>query len=105
MTLRTSRREVTFHRPFALKGVDETLPAGTYVIESDEELLEELSFTAYQRIATTLRVPIGSGGNSYQMIRIDPADLKAAEERDREDYSRFRSDPVLPGQTEASGEL
>ena len=80
MTVRTKTRDVTFHRPFSLKGVDAALPAGTYSVETDEELLEQLSFTAYHRVATSIRVP--TGGNSYQIFRVDPEDLDAAEKRD-----------------------
>ncbi len=80
MTVRTKTRDVTFRRPFSLKGVDGVLPPGTYSVETDEELLEQLSFTAYQRVATSIRVP--TGGNSYQVFRVDPADLDAAEKRD-----------------------
>ena len=82
MTLRTSSRGVTFRHPFLLKGMESSLPPGAYTIETDEELLEELSFTAYRRVACSIRVPIGASGNSYQMVRIDPADLEQAEQRD-----------------------
>ena len=47
MTMRTSRRTVTFARPFSLRGIETEQPAGTYAVETDEELLEGLSFPAY----------------------------------------------------------
>lgn len=84
MTLRTSSRTVTFRRPFSLKGVAGELPAGTYAVETDEELIEQLSFTAYQRVATSIRVPTGTSGGSYQVLRVDPADLQEAEKLDGE---------------------
>jgi uncharacterized membrane protein len=84
MTLRTKTREVTFRRAFGLKGVDGVLPAGTYSVETDEELLEQLSFPAYQRVSTSIRVPIGASRSSYQMFRVEPADLEEAERRDRQ---------------------
>ena len=84
MTLRTSSRTVTFRRPFSLKGVAGPLPAGTYAVETDEELIEQLSFTAYQRVATSIRVPTGTSGGSYQVFRVDPADLQEAEKLDGE---------------------
>jgi hypothetical protein len=80
MTLRTTRREVTFRRPFSLPGLDGEHPAGTYFVETDEERLEQMSFLAYHRIATSIIIPYGTG--SYQMVRIDPADLDAAQQRD-----------------------
>ncbi len=81
MTLRTSRRSVTFRSPFSMRGVDGVQPAGTYTVESEEELLEQLSFTAYRRVSTSIVLPLG-GANSYQLLKVDPADLEAAELRD-----------------------
>ena len=40
----TSRRTVTFARPFSLRGIDGVRPAGTYTVETEEELIEGLSF-------------------------------------------------------------
>ena len=47
MTIRTSKKTETFKRPFVLGGFDEVLPAGTYSVETDEMLLEGISFPAY----------------------------------------------------------
>ena len=49
MTVRTTSRTVTFMHPFNLSGVDEVQPAGTYTVETDEELLQTLSVPAYRR--------------------------------------------------------
>ncbi len=43
---RTTRKSVTFSRPFELAGVDEKFEAGTYDVETVEELIEGLSFVA-----------------------------------------------------------
>jgi hypothetical protein len=80
MTLRTTRREVTFRHPFSLPGLDGEHPAGSYIVETDEELLEQMSFPAYHRIATSIIIPRGPG--SYEKARIEPADLEAAQQRD-----------------------
>lgn len=80
MTVRTSRHEVTFSRPFTMRGLDGEQPAGAYTIETDEELLEQLSFPVWRRIATTIILP--DGANSYGMFRVDPAELEAAQKRD-----------------------
>ncbi len=82
MTIRTSRREVTFRSPFSMPGLDGEHPAGTYIVETDEERLEQMSFPAYHRIATSMIIPRGAG--SYQKFPIDPADLEAAQRRDAE---------------------
>src|ERR1700724_632699 len=39
MTVRTTSKTVTFMHPFSLTGTDEVQPAGTYTVETDEELL------------------------------------------------------------------
>lgn len=81
MTVRTTRKSVTFAAPFRLIGFDEPLPAGSYEVETDEEMLEGAAHTAFRRTATTLRVRKGSVTEHHS---IDPADLAAALERDRQ---------------------
>ena len=60
MTMRTTKSTVTFVRPFRLGAFGEQLPAGRYPIETDEELLEGMSFPAYQRTATMMQLMLGS---------------------------------------------
>jgi hypothetical protein len=60
MTIRTSSKTVSFARPFLLKGVDRVLAAGQYKVTTDEELIEELSFPVYRRVATMIFVPADS---------------------------------------------
>jgi hypothetical protein len=81
MTIRTTRKTVTFARPFILKGVDRILPAGDYRVLTDEELIEELSFPVYRRVSTMIVVPTGSA-SSVEMVKVDPQDLQMAQERD-----------------------
>jgi len=83
MTVRTSSKTVTFAHPFLLKGVDRILAAGDYQVVTDEELIEELSFPVYRRVATLIFVPAKSGSAStVEMVTIDPQDLQAAQELD-----------------------
>ena len=83
MTIRTSRRTVTFARPFSLRGVETEQPAGTYAVETDEQLLEGLSFPAYRRVATTIFLPSRPGDLvSGQLVTLDPLELESAEKRD-----------------------
>jgi hypothetical protein len=83
MTVRTSSKTVTFAHPFLLKGLDRILAAGDYRIVTDEELIEELSFPVYRRVATMMFVPAESGSAStVEMVTIDPQDLQAAQELD-----------------------
>jgi hypothetical protein len=79
MTVRTSCRTVTFTRSFAVSGMDEMQPAGTYTIETDEELLEGLSFPAYRRIATSIFLPAQPGSSIRGRVApIDPGEVEAA---------------------------
>ena len=78
--MRTKRESVTFERPFSLGAVDGLQPAGTYTVDVDEELIEGLSFLAYRRVATTIYLPLQSGGSgSVQAVRVDPRELDAAQ--------------------------
>ena len=81
MTMRTTDKIVTFHRPFCLKGVDRVLPPADYRVVTDEELIEGLSFAAYHRISTVIFVPTPSGAG-VEMVTIDPSDLEAAQDQD-----------------------
>ena len=85
MTTRTSRKTVTFTHPFQLSGMDEVQPAGTYMVETDEELIEGLSFLSYRRTGTFILLPSRSNGSaSGQVITINPWELEAAEIKDAE---------------------
>ena len=81
MTTRTSSKTVTFARPFLLKGVDRMMTAGDYRVVTDEELIQELSFPVYRRVATMIFVPAASGC-AFEMVAIDPRDLEDAQDRD-----------------------
>ena len=84
MTTRTSKKTVTFRRPFVLGGFDEVVPAGAYSVETDEELLEGISFAAYRRILTVIHLHSRSGHPGLtRALTIDPNELDAALERDR----------------------
>jgi hypothetical protein len=72
---RTARKTVTFAHPFALAGIDGVLPAGTYDVDTDEELIDGVSFLAWRRVATMIHV---SRDGATQVHPIDPADLTAS---------------------------
>ncbi|HEX6015704.1 MAG TPA: hypothetical protein VFY87_28650 [Geminicoccaceae bacterium] len=83
MTLRTGRETVTFARPFSLRGVDGVHPLGAYTVETDEELVDGLSFPAYRRVAGVIFLPSRPGGTvDGRMASIDLRELRAALERD-----------------------
>ena len=85
MTIRTTKNTVSFNKPFTLGGLDEVLPAGAYSVETDEELLEGISFPAYRRILTLIQLHAKPGHPGVtQTLTIDPNELDAALKRDRE---------------------
>jgi hypothetical protein len=84
MATRTSRKTVTFNRPFSLAGDERRYPAGNYEVVTDEELIEGLSFPAYRRLATMMLLPAQLHyASSVEMLTIDPLDLAAALQRDQ----------------------
>src|SRR4030095_7630409 len=56
MTIRTTKRIVSFVRPFMLGEFSEQFPAGRYSIETDEELLDGMYFPAYMRGTTSMQL-------------------------------------------------
>jgi hypothetical protein len=80
MALRTTRSSITFAAPFDLKGVAGTFPAGSYDVETEEEIIEGMSHTVYLRVATLLYVrTIGM----TRTLTVDPKHLQDALDRDR----------------------
>ena len=82
MIARSLSKTIVFNKPFLLKGVGRTLPAGEYRVVTDEELIEGISFPVYRRVATMIFVPGPQGASSIEMVTVDPLDLQAALERD-----------------------
>ncbi len=84
MTIRTTRTTVSVSQPFKLKNLDDIQPAGDYLLDTDEELIEGLSRLAYQRVATWLHLPSASRPQSRtELVSVNPAELDAVQERDR----------------------
>ena len=82
--MRNTTVDVTFRRAFALKGLESVVPPGIYRVDIEEEQIDGLSFLAYRRLATFIRVPVaGRGGSgSTQSLLVDPKELETALERD-----------------------
>ena len=77
---------VKFTAPFALSGLDEIQPPGDYEIDEDEELIDGLSWLAYRRVATFIRLPAISSTDRLksQLVAIDRSELEAAMRQDEE---------------------
>jgi hypothetical protein len=91
MLSRTTTSTVTFLMPFSIAAANYEIPAGAYLVETDEELIQELSFPAYRRIATFLRIPQPRGqSDRLHSVPIDPEELEAALARDVASYTETR---------------
>jgi hypothetical protein len=85
VTIRTDRSTITFTNPFRLEALDGVQPAGDYVVETDNELIEGMSHLAYRRVATLLTVPCLALSQGFsQRVTVDQTDLDAALMRDRQ---------------------
>lgn len=83
MTVRSRREVVTFKHPFRLRGIDRLFPAGAYEIITDEETIEGLSFEAFRRVATVIKVPAeGLRGLAMEVLSIGSVDLADAQRID-----------------------
>jgi hypothetical protein len=79
MSMRSTERTVTFHRPFRLSSLDREQPSGAYRVVTEEERLEGLSFAAFQRLRTLLFLPANARpGQGREVIDVDPGELAAA---------------------------
>ena len=82
---------LTRTRPFSLTGLDGLQPAGTYTIETEEELLEGLSFPAYRRTGTVMLLPAKPGSMiTGQAVAVDPAELDAIVQSSKTDPEQAR---------------
>ena len=88
MLSRTTTRTVTFLMPFSIAAANQELPAGAYLVETDEELIQELSVPAYRRVATFLRIPQGRApSDRLHSVPVDPEELEAALAKDVASYN------------------
>lgn len=85
VTSRTIETVVHFASAFSFAGIAGQQPAGAYRVDRDEELIENVSRVAWLRTKTFFHLPaIDTPGPKQQMVPINPADLEAALERDRQ---------------------
>jgi hypothetical protein len=83
MLTRSQRTTIVFRRPFLMKGFDRPQPAGTYDVDTEEELLQGLSFPAYRRVSTTITWRAQAPGTFLQALVVDPEELEKAQAEDR----------------------
>ena len=97
MPTRTTQKTVTFKKPFFLDNFNEKLPAGDYIVETDEDLLQGISFSAYIRVSTIIYLPgTQKKANLKRALTIKPEDLEAALLRDQKTSKEFLSQFEIP---------
>lgn len=79
MASRTTTTTVTFRRPFILDGFERLQEPGIYTVDTHEERIEALSFPAWHRTSTVMRL-LHAG--MVEHISIDPDQLREALMRD-----------------------
>ncbi|MGO4404420.1 hypothetical protein AB4Z10_09150 [Bosea sp. RAF48] len=85
MADRSTESEVTFSHSFRLSVLSNPQPPGTYRVVTDEEEILGPSFQAFRRTATMLQIPaIELSHGSSQIILVDPVELAAALEKDKQ---------------------
>ncbi|GGJ06217.1 hypothetical protein [Neoroseomonas lacus] len=78
MEARTTSEVMEFHHPFLVSSRSGPLPAGQYRVETEEEMIESLSFPAWRRISLTIARHGLASGRLVQALAITPAELAAA---------------------------
>lgn len=91
MSTRIKTSTVVFALPFVLDEIERELPAGSYMVEVEEEMLDGVSFVGYRRVGTRMTIPL-PGGRGVETWLIRPDGLDAALQRDA-----FKRDGALPG--------
>jgi hypothetical protein len=79
MATRTLTKQVTFRRPFLLTGFEAVQAAGTYTVDTDEEMIEALSYPVWRRTGTTLHL---QRAGATEFVPVDPEELSRALLRD-----------------------
>ena len=86
MLIRTTQEAMVFRHPLLMRYFDQTLPAGTYQVVTEEEQLEGISFLAYRPLQTYIyRQSSPSQTGLAPTYVVDPDDLAAALIRDGDD--------------------
>jgi hypothetical protein len=82
--MRSTTATVTFQNSFRLPGHDRDFPSGSYDVLREDERLDGLTFEAFRRVATYLRVwGRGVQAGQTELLPITEEDLDAALKTDR----------------------
>ncbi len=81
MSTRMTSRTVVFRHAFVLGGFERVAPAGSYLVETEEEEIDgaTMATSAWRRMATVMHIVNGA---DTEYVKIDCADLDRALARD-----------------------
>ena len=79
MTTRMTSKTVTFQRPFVLTGFVRLQAAGAYVVDTEEELIDALTFPVWKRLSSVMQL---SALGKTEHVNVDPYELHEALIRD-----------------------
>ncbi|HYF07799.1 MAG TPA: hypothetical protein VD970_09260 [Acetobacteraceae bacterium] len=82
MDSRITTDTVEFRRPFRLTSHTGPMPAGRYLVQMEEELIEGLSFPVWRRTSTMITPQGLPAGRLLQSFPVVPAELQVALEAD-----------------------
>lgn len=83
MANRTTQTIVHFSSPFLLPNFDGPEPAGDYRVDHDEESIDAAAWLAWRRVGSFIHLPAIGQRPRRELVPVDPSDLDAALERDR----------------------
>ncbi len=93
MTTRTVSKILTFKHPFQIGVSEEMQPAGSYKVDTDEELIEGLSFVSYRRVLMVIHLHSKSKIKSLtRALTITAKELEAALCQDNEKNKNILED-------------
>lgn len=79
MANRITSTKVTFTRPFILDGFAELQRPGSYIVDTEEELVDTLSVASWKRTSTVIQL---SRHGATEYVPINPDQLSDALRRD-----------------------
>lgn len=77
----TTLTKIQFRRPFMLSGFEVPHPPGTFDLEIDNERIDGVNSITRRHVATFILITSGTGS---RMVSVDPSELAAALDRDRQ---------------------
>jgi hypothetical protein len=78
-TTRLTSTTVTFLQPFSLEGFEQLQPAGSYIVATEEELMDTLLAPSWKRSSSVIRL---TREGAEEHVAIDPKQLQEALIRD-----------------------